>query len=325
MVGQLYPEGDKRRDAGFSIFYMGINLGAFLSPIVVGFLAQAQSSRNFIASLGFNPNSAWHWGFGAAGVGMLAGLVIYISGGKYLPEQRRLERSAARSEPIRNAKETVLLLVGIILAVTIFRGAYEQVGNTVALWADAGIDRTTSLMTIPGSWFQALNPLFVVVMTPPLLAWWKRRAAAGQVTSSMRKMATGALIVAGSYLLLALADAQAGGERANWVWLAGYFVVLTFGELFILPTGLGLFARLAPPSLGATMIAAWFFAIFTGSLSAGLVGRLWSHMGHAQYFVLLAGVAALSAVVLLALDRATRRIEGERAAEVAAGLSGEIA
>ena len=80
MVGQLYSQGDKRRDAGFSIFYMGINLGAFLSPIVVGFLAQAQWFRNFITSLGFDPNSAWHWGFGAAGVGMTLGLVQYVIG-----------------------------------------------------------------------------------------------------------------------------------------------------------------------------------------------------------------------------------------------------
>jgi len=80
MVGQLYSEGDKRRDAGFSIFYMGINLGAFLSPIVVGFLAQKESFRNFIASMGFNPNSAWHWGFGAAGVGMTLGIVQYLLG-----------------------------------------------------------------------------------------------------------------------------------------------------------------------------------------------------------------------------------------------------
>ena len=84
MVGQLYSEGDKRRDAGFSIFYMGINLGAFLSPIVVGFLAQAQSSRNFIASLGLDPNSAWHWGFGAAGVGMTLGIVQYLLGRRKL-------------------------------------------------------------------------------------------------------------------------------------------------------------------------------------------------------------------------------------------------
>jgi POT family proton-dependent oligopeptide transporter len=84
MVGQLYSDEDKRRDAGFSIFYMGINLGAFLSPIVVGFLAQSQASRNFIASMGFDPNAAWHWGFAAAGVGMTLGLIQYVLGGKKL-------------------------------------------------------------------------------------------------------------------------------------------------------------------------------------------------------------------------------------------------
>jgi proton-dependent oligopeptide transporter, POT family len=95
MVGQLYPEGDKRRDAGFSIFYMGINLGAFLSPIVVGFLAQAESSRNFIRSLGFDPNTAWHWGFAAAGVGMTLGLVQYLLG------QRKLAAVGNKPEPLR--------------------------------------------------------------------------------------------------------------------------------------------------------------------------------------------------------------------------------
>lgn len=84
MVGQLYSQEDKRRDAGFSIFYMGINLGAFLSPIVVGFLAQSEWFRNFISSMGFDPNSAWHWGFGAAGVGMTLGLIQYVFGSKRL-------------------------------------------------------------------------------------------------------------------------------------------------------------------------------------------------------------------------------------------------
>src|SRR5438552_12568445 len=100
MVGQLYQQGDERRDAGFSIFYMGINLGAFLSPIVVGFLAQAQWFRHFITSLGFNPNSTWHWGFGAAGVGMTLGLLQYVIGRDRLRavgtkpqrQQRNIER-----------------------------------------------------------------------------------------------------------------------------------------------------------------------------------------------------------------------------------------
>ena len=259
----------------------------------------------------------WHWGFGAAGVGMVLGLVVYVCGGKYLPEQGRIKRTATQATPIRNGRATALLLLGVGLAVTIFRGAYEQVGNTVALFADAGIDRATALMTIPMTWFQALNPMFVILMTPALLAWWSRRAAAGRDASSMQKMATGALIVAASYLLLALAAYDAGSGQASWLWLLAYFVVYTLGELFILPTGLGLFARLAPPSLGATTVAAWFLAIFTGSMTAGIVGTLWSRMTHPVYFVLLAAIAGVAAALLLALDRETRRVEGERAAEIA--------
>jgi proton-dependent oligopeptide transporter, POT family len=301
-INDLYRPDDPRRGWAYNVYYVGINVGGFLAPLVCGFLGETYG---------------WHWGFGAAGVGMLAGLVVYVNGSKYLPEQGRVVRSATQASTVRNGKATALLLLGVGLAVTIFRGAYEQVGNTVALFADAGIDRATTLMTIPMTWFQALNPMFVILMTPALLAYWSRRAKAGRDASSMQKMATGALIVAASYLLLALAASVAGAERASWLWLLAYFVVYTLGELFILPTGLGLFARLAPPSLGATTVAAWFLAIFTGSMTAGVVGTLWSRMTHPIYFVLLAVIASVAAVLLLALDRETRRIEGERAAEVA--------
>jgi POT family proton-dependent oligopeptide transporter len=305
-INDLYKPDDPRRGWAYNVYYVGINVGGFLAPLVCGFLGETYG---------------WHWGFGAAGIGMLLGLVVYVAGGKYLPEQGRVRRTATQATPIRDGKATALLLLGVGLAVTIFRGAYEQVGNTVALFADAGIDRATALMTIPMTWFQALNPMFVILMTPALLAWYSRRAAAGRDASSMQKMATGALTVAASYLILAVAAWVAGSGQASWLWLLAYFVVYTLGELFILPTGLGLFARLAPPSLGATTVAAWFLAIFTGSMTAGIVGTLWSRMSHPVYFVLLAVIASIAAALLLALDRETRRIEGERAAEVASAAS----
>ena len=115
MVGQLYPEGDKRRDAGFSIFYMGINLGAFLSPIVVGFLAQADWFRNLITSWGFNPNSTWHWGFGAAGVGMTLGLVQYVLGARRLHAVGgKPEKAVKNSEA---SKDTGFDIVTLVLAI----------------------------------------------------------------------------------------------------------------------------------------------------------------------------------------------------------------
>ncbi len=126
-------------------------------------------------------------------------------------------------------------------------------------------------------------------------------------------MAIGAVIVAAAYLLLATVSTSAGAERASWLWLFLFFVILTLGELYILPTGLGLFARLAPPSLGATTVAAWFLAIFSGSMLAGVVGTLWSRASHGGFFVLLAGLAAIAAVLLWLLDRPIRDCEARPA------------
>ncbi len=302
-INDLYRPNDPRRGWAYNVYYVGINVGGFMAPLVCGTLGEIYG---------------WHWGFGAAGIGMLAGLLVYVYGSKYLPEQGPVKRTQIRAAPISDGRETAMLLLGVGLAVTIFRGAYEQIGNTVALFADVGIDRTTSLMTIPMTWFQSLNPLLVFLMTPMLLARWRARAQVGRESSAMQKMATGALVVAAAYLLLALITAFAGDARASWLWLVAFFIVFTLGELYILPTGLGLFARLAPPTLGATTVAAWFLAIFTGSLTAGLVGALWSRMGHASFFASLAVLSALAGAMLLALDTRTRRIETARAHDIAA-------
>ncbi|MET1163374.1 MAG: MFS transporter, partial [Pseudoxanthomonas sp.] len=257
----------------------------------------------------------WHYGFGAAGIGMFVGLIIYVLGRDYLPPENRtrvVRGPAAAGERASDQKRVWLLLLGVGIAATIFRGAYEQIGNTLPLWTDMGVDRTWGSVVIPMTWFQALNPLLVISMTPLLLLHWRHRADKGRETSPARKMAIGAVIVALAYLLLATLDGLAGGERVGWPWLLVFFIVLTLGELYILPTGLGLFARLAPPRLGATTVAAWFLAIFSGSLLAGTVGALWSRTSHAGFFVLLAGLALLAACVLWFLDRPIRDVESAR-------------
>jgi proton-dependent oligopeptide transporter, POT family len=305
-IDGLYRPDDLRRAWAYNVYYVGINIGGFLAPLICGALGEFYG---------------WHWGFGAAGIGMLLGLLIYILGGRYLPEQLRvlnpnLSLSAAPSPPNRY-RSTFILLFAVGLAVTVFRGAYEQFGNTLALWADVGIDRTIGRWIIPMTWFPSLNPLLVILMTPLLLAHWRRRARAGSPGSTMKKMALGALIVAAAYLLLATVAFAAGTARASWLWLALFFVIFTLGELYILPTGLGLFARLAPIGYGATTVAAWFLVISSGSLSAGIVGTLWGHISHAGFFAILTGISAVAAALLFALDPAIRRIEAARAAEIA--------
>jgi POT family proton-dependent oligopeptide transporter len=306
-IDGLYRPDDPRRGWAYNVYYVGINIGGFLAPLICGTLGELYG---------------WHWGFGAAGVGMLLGLIIYILGGKHLPDQvRAVKQELAPAAPLAPAgkyRSTFILLFAVGLAVTVFRGAYEQFGNTLALWADVGIDRTVGLWTIPMTWFPSLNPLLVIMMTPLLLAHWRRRAQAGYAGSAMKKMALGALIVAAAYLLLATVAFAAGTGRASWLWLALFFAVFTLGELYILPTGLGLFARLAPIGYGATTVAAWFLVISSGSLSAGIVGTLWARISHAGFFAILTVISAIAAAMLFALDPAIRRIEAARAAEIIA-------
>ena len=300
-INDLYGPDDPRRGWAYNVYYVGVNVGGFLAPLICGTIGEIYG---------------WHYGFGVAGIGMLAGLVIYLAGQRYLPPARTpatILPEEALEQRGGSGRDTFMLLLAVGLAVTVFRGAYEQVGNTVALWIE-GADRHVGSAEIPMTWFQSLNPLLVIVLTPILLTRWKRKANAGREHSPLQKMATGALIVAASYALLAAA-ATLSPNGASWWWVLGYFFVLTLGELYILPTGLGLFARLAPPKLGATTVAAWYLAIFTGSLTAGFIGSWYSSMRPAAYFLILTGVASLAAVLLLILDRRARAVEQARIAE----------
>jgi POT family proton-dependent oligopeptide transporter len=300
-INHLYREGDPRLASAYNIYYVGINLGAFLAPFVCGTLGEAYG---------------WHWGFTVAGVGMLFALVVYLVGLRYLPAESQgvvaAKPKSVASEPARFQR--FALLFGIMAVVVIFRGAYEQNGNTIALWTDSGVDRhVTAGWSIPMTWFQALNPLLIFLLTPPLVAYWTHRAKQGREPTSVTKMAIGAAIVAVSYLMLAVVAAWCDAEhmRASWVWLALYFLILTIGELFILPVGLGFFGRSAPAGYGATAIAIWFFAGFAGNLFAGALGVAWSSLSPTVFFAAVGVVGLISAALLLPFEKSAARAEGD--------------
>jgi POT family proton-dependent oligopeptide transporter len=209
------------------------------------------------------------------------------------------------------------LLLGVIAIVVVFRGAYEQIGNTVAIWADSDVDRHAGLAwTIPSTWFQALNPLLVFTLTPVLLAIWARRGRTHAQARPLRRMALGATIVAAGYAMLAFASMQsaATGVPSHWLWLVAFIAVMTTGELFILPTGLALFGRLAPAALAATTIALWFSASFVGNLFAGALGSFWTRLGATHFFTMIALVAALAGLMLRLIDIPAHRVLDRRAA-----------
>jgi POT family proton-dependent oligopeptide transporter len=300
-INDLYGPRDPRRGWAYNVYYVGINIGAFLAPLICGTLGEVYG---------------WHYGFGAAGIGMVGGLIIYLVGGRYLPPEQPRGKAAPVEGSHGGYRSTYVVLLAIGLSVVVFRGAYEQIGNTIALWADTGINRMVGDFEIRMTWFIALNPLLVMVMTPFLLAHWRRQAEAGRERRPVQKMAIGALIIGSAYGLLAVVSAFSGNQQASWIWLVFFFFILTFGELYILPTGLGLFARLAPPRAGATTVGSWFLVTGAGSLFAGFVGSFWSSTTRPIYFVCLFVLTGVASLMLLLLDRRTQKVEAARAAEL---------
>jgi len=306
-VNLLYAKGDPRAGSAFNVYYVGINLGAFLAPLICGTLGELYG---------------WHYGFGAAGIGMCLGLVVYLWGGRYLPPEA--STSPGRAQVLEGAdnRGNIPLLVGTALAVMLFRIAYEQTGNTFAIWADASVQHTAFGWTIPVTWFQSLNPMFVFLLSPLLVRMWTARAARGRATPALERMSMGAIGVGVAYAALAglIVASGAGGFAVNWVWLVAFFGAFTLAELYILPVGLGLFASLAPKRFAATTIAAWFFCSFTGNLLSGVIGAVWERMSPQAFFMMMAGICVVSGLLLLAIHRLHQKQYGAFSAPAAAVL-----
>jgi POT family proton-dependent oligopeptide transporter len=298
-VGRLYAPGDGRRDRAFSIFYVGINLGAFLAPLVCGTLGE---------------RAGWHYGFAAAGIGMSVGLAIYLHALPALPPDA-LAEAAGTGERKRLGREgwrAIWVLLILSLPVTLFWATYEQQGNTIALWADAYTDRSVNLLVwqgeIPTTWFQAFNPLMIFLFTPLIVALWGWQATRGAEPSTVTKMAVGCLINALAYLMLFAAAWQAGADKASWLWLTGYFAILTVGELYLSPTALALVSKVAPASFLSMMMGVWLATSFYGGLLAGYLGSFWTTMAKSDFFLMIAIISALAGITVLAFARPLRAI-----------------
>jgi len=289
-VAALYAEDDPRRASAYNLYYMGINLGAFLAPLVCGTLGEVYG---------------WHWGFGAAGLGMCLGLAIYLAGGRWLPREAPRTKRTPAPAATDDAATRVGLLVAIALAVVVYRMAYEQTGNTLAVWVDTSVDRHVGSWLMPATWVQSLNPLFVFAITPLLVAAWQRREVRRGAARPLGRMAIGAFVSALSWLALAAVahHDQASHAMTGVGWVTAFFVLFTLAELYILPVGLGLFASLAPARFRATTISAWFLAAFAGNLLSGMLGTAWENLAPDAFFALTAGVTGTAGALLWTIGR----------------------
>ena len=294
-VGYLYAEGDSRRDRAYSVYYVGVNIGGFLAPLVCGTIGELYG---------------WHYGFAVAGVGMLVGLAIYLCNRSALPaEAQLLKSSTTRAPPMDSGDRRAIGNLFIIAAIVVlFRIAYEQSGNTIALWADSQTDRTVHLagrsLLIPATWFQSINPFLIFALTPAITWWWARQARRGKEPPPVAKMAAGAALGGAAFLLMIGAALQASSHgTASWLWLVGFFALLTAGELYILPIGLSVFSRLAPARVASAMIGVWYLAKFAGGLFSGWLGAYWHMLPHVAFFLVGAGFAFLAALALAVAHR----------------------
>ena len=293
-VGGLYGASDPRRDRAYSIFYVGINLGAFLAPLVCGTLGE---------------KAGWHYGFAAAGVGMLIGLCIYLYALPLLPADELHKAQAARqpAKPLdASERRAIWLLLILLVPNTLFWGTYEQMGNTIVLWADANTDRSIDALhlfgvsaQIPTTWFLAVNPFMIFAFTPFVVALWARQAARGTEPPTITKMAFGCFGVTAANLIMVAAALHADGGKASWLWLFAYFVVITIGELYLSPVGLSFVTKVAPARLISLLMGVWLSASFTGGFLAGYIGSFWSAMDKPEFFLLVAGIAAVAGVMIL--------------------------
>ncbi len=304
MVGALYDREDARRDAGFSIFYVGINVGAFVAPLVVGTLGQKVN---------------WHVGFACAGVGMIIGLIQYVAGKpRLMPALERLGQTdahAARSsEPWwrfqRDEWGRVAAIAVLFVFSSIFWGAFEQASSSLNLFADRLTRNTAFGYNFPSTWYQSLNSMFMIFGLAPLIGWFWIRLGPRQPSSPV-KFALGLFFVGLGFVLIvpAARTTQQGVLVSPW-WLIGLYFLHTIGELCLSPVGLSIVTKLAPARIVGAMMGLWFLSIAVGNKLAGMAGGLFETLPLPKLFGAVAGVSFAAALILLAITPWLRKLMG---------------
>jgi POT family proton-dependent oligopeptide transporter len=291
MVGGLYKQGDPLRDSGFTIFYIGINIGAFTAPLLVGYIGEVYG---------------WHLGFALAGFGMLLGLTVYLWGQKFLKTvgnftpAEKMEGSQKNVPLTKVEKDRVIVLFISFLIVVVFWAAYEQAGGLMNLYTKEKINRIIFGWEIPASVFQAVPALFVVIFGAPVAAWWTKRYRKGKETSSLFKMAVGTIIMGSGFLMMSIASIQAETNgKAMLIWLVLAYLLHVIGELSVSPVALSFITKLAPAKYAASMMGIYFAATGLGNKLAGLVGELATATGELEVFTGIFIFCLLFGVLLL--------------------------
>lgn len=312
MVGGLYKTGDDRRDKGFYVFYIGINLGAFLGALLVGAVA---------AKWG------WHYGFGLAGIGMALGQIVYMLGLKYLegvgdfigskdsPNKDLLEKPLNKIE-----KDRMLVMFLSFLIIIVFWGAFEQAGGLMSLYTEQKTDRMLSFSLpligneIPAAVFQSINAFFIIVLGTLVGSFWHKWKNKGKESSSIFKMAIGVIIMAFGFFFMSKAASEVVmngdevAEKSAMIWLVLAYLFHTIGELCASPVALSFITKLAPLKYASFMMGAYFAATGLGNKVAGFIGGLSENAGDFEVFTGIAITCTIFGLLIIAILKPLKRL-----------------
>ena len=324
LVGGLYKEGDSRRDAAFTIFYMGINLGAMIAPLVIGVVTDNMfATTNEDGSISYG----YRYGFLVSGIGMLLGQVIFnLLGPKFLGDlgtkpvgavsdsstSERVQSINPETREVLDEKqerERISVIFILLIFAVFFWAGFEQAGSSLSLYTDDYIDRSIGSFEIPTSWFQSVNPLFIVTLAPLFTLFWA--SPIGRRLSTPVKMGIGMIILGAGFLFMigAVAERSANGDvddvnnKAALMWLIMTYLLHTIGELCISPVGLSVVTKLSPPKLASVLMAVWMLSSSFANFLGGYIASYVKDMGAGEVFKYIAVFVSVCGVLLILLNK----------------------
>jgi POT family proton-dependent oligopeptide transporter len=293
-VGDLYGPGDHRRASAFQIFLLAVQVAVIVSPFVCGTLGQ---------------KVAWHYGFGAAGVGMVIGLVVYLSGRRWLPPEPPRASKAERAAQAPRAPMTTLekrnlfILVALIPVLTLTVVGNQQIFNAYIIWADANFDLVFGGQHMPVTWILSFDAAISFVTMMASAAFWRWWSVRRTEPDELAKMALGTVLAAGAPLMLVVASmlVASTGRKAGLGWAFAFGIINDLGFANIVPIGIALYSRAAPRGLGGLLIGVYYTHLFIGNLFVGWLGGLLEKMSGAAFWGLHAALILGAAAVLVGL------------------------
>ncbi|EIJ37941.1 peptide MFS transporter [Galbibacter orientalis] len=301
MVGGLYKQKDERRDLGFYIFYMGINIGGFAAPILCGYVGEKIN---------------WHYGFGLAAIGMFVGQLVYIWGQKYLKHvgnpissKNEQDRELLNKPLTKIEKDRVKVLLISFLLIVLFWAAFEQAGGLMNLYAEQKTDRNLLGWIVPASVFQSVNSFFIITLATIVGAFWLKWKKKGKEASSLFKIAIGIIVMALGFSFMSAASVQYETEGSSAMyWLILAYLFHTIGELCASPVSLSFITKLAPLKYASIIMGLYWAATGLGNKFAGLIGQSAQNLGEFEIFTGIAVIWSLIGVLVILLLKPLKRL-----------------